>query len=438
VTAAMRRSLVSLGVPNYRRYFAGQVVSVSGNWMQIVAETWLVLKLTHSGVFVGLTSALQFLPILLAGVWGGLLADRIPKRRLLSVTQPLMATPALALWALVVTGAVQVWMVLALVFVRGCVTAFDNPARQAFVIEMVGAERVVNAVSLNSVLVHSSRIIGPALAGGVIALTGVGPCFLVNAATFGVMFIALRRMDPGELEAGRPAAREPGQLRSTLAYVRRTPELLVPLVLMAVVGTLSFNFQVVLPLFAHFTFDGSASVYSALLAAMALGSVGGALVAGARGRISPALISGAALAFGTFMLLTAAAPALPVALALLPLVGAASVTFAAGINSALQLAVDPERRGQIMALYAIVFLGSTPIGGPLLGWVCEAAGPRAGLLLGGVAAVAAGVGARIAFARAEGASAPRERVRASGSAASSAPARTRHGHRSAARPRLPV
>jgi MFS family permease len=210
-------------------------------------------------------------------------------------------------------------------------------------------------------------------------------------------------------------------------------------VLMAVVGTLSFNFQVVLPLFAHFTFHGSAAVYSALMAAMAVGSVVGALVAGARGRVSPALISGSALAFGAFMLLTAGAPALPVALVLLPFVGAASVTFAAGINSALQLTVDPDKRGRVMALYSIVFLGSTPIGGPLLGWVCQAAGPRAGLVLGGLAAVGAGLAARVAFARtAPPAREERERVRVSGSAASSAPAQTRRGHRSAARPRLPV
>ncbi|HEY2636430.1 MAG TPA: MFS transporter, partial [Solirubrobacteraceae bacterium] len=280
MTAALRRSLRSLEVRNYRRYFAGQVVSTSGNWMQIVAEVWLVLRLTDSGLFVGLTSALQFLPVLLVGAWGGLLADRIPKRRLLSITQPLMAVPALTLFVLVTTGAVQVWMVLALVFVRGTVNAFDNPARQAFVIEMVGADRVVNAVSLNSVIVQAARIFGPAIAGAVIALSGVGPCFALNSATFGVMWLTLRAIDPAELHAGRPASREPGQVRQAVAYVRRTPELLIPLALMAVVGMLSFNFQVVLPLLAHFTFDGSAATYSALTAAMAVGAIAGALASG--------------------------------------------------------------------------------------------------------------------------------------------------------------
>jgi MFS family permease len=400
VTAALRRSLLSLGVPNYRRYFTGQVVSLSGNWMQIVAEMWLVLKLTNSGVVVGLTSALQFLPILVAGAWGGLLADRLSKRRVLSITQPLMALPALTLFVLVTTGVVQAWMVLALVFARGSITAIDNPARQAFVFEMVGAERVVNAVSLNSVLVQSARIFGPAVAGLVIALAGVGPCFALNAGTFVVMWIALRRIDPDELQVGRPAGREPGQVRSGLAYVRRTPELLIPLALMLAVGTLSFNFQVVLPLLARFTFHGTAAVYSALTAAMALGAVAGALTSGARGRVSPVLLAGSAGAFGALMLVAAAAPSLPVVLAVLPFVGAASVTLSAGVNSALQLAVDPAMRGRVMALFAIVFMGSTPIGGPLVGWVSQAAGPRAGLALGGVAAVLAGAGAHLAFTRA--------------------------------------
>ena len=367
--------------------------------MQTVAEMWLMVKLTGSGAYVGLTAGLQFLPILLFGAWGGLLADRIPKRKLLSFTQPAMAVPALTLWALTASGHVAAWMVLALVIVRGSINALDNPARQSFVVEMVGADRVVNAVALNSVIVHSSRIIGPAAAGAVIAVLGVAPCFLINAFSFLAMLVALRSMNPAALSAPRPAARKRGELRAAWRYVARTPELRIPLAMMAVVGTVSFNFQVLLPLLAEFTWHGSASTYAALTAAMGVGSVAGALAAGARARVTPRLIVAASLAFGAAELLVAAAPSLHAQLAFLVALGAASVTFSAGVNSSLQIAVEPALRGRVMALYSVVFLGSTPIGAPLVGWLAQAAGPRAGLLAGALAALAAGLGARYAFSR---------------------------------------
>jgi MFS family permease len=400
VSAGIRRTFASLSVPNYRRYFGGQVVSITGNWMQTVAEMWLMIELTGSGVSVGLTAALQFLPIMLFGAWGGLLADRMPKRRLLTVTQSLMVLPALTLWALTVNGSVEVWMVYALVLARGAVNAVDNPARQSFAIEMVGPDRVVNAVALNSVIVHTARILGPAAAGGVIALLGVGPCFLINAISFAAMIAALRAMDPAALHAPpRLAGRERGQLSSALRHVRHTPGLRIPLAMMALVGTLSFNFQVLLPLLASFTWHGTAATYTALAVAMGVGSVAGALAAGARGRVGPRLLVAAAAAFGVAELLVAAAPTVPLQLlALIPL-GAVSVTFAAGVNSAIQLAVEPAMRGRVMALYSVVFLGSTPIGAPLVGWIAEVAGPRAGLVLGAVAALVAAAGARVAFAR---------------------------------------
>jgi MFS family permease len=400
VTAALRRSFGSLSVPNYRRYFAGQVVSISGNWMQTVAEVWLILRLTDSGTVVGLAAALQFLPILLAGVWGGLLADRVPKRLLLSATQVLNLAPVLAMWVLTASGAVEAWMVLGLIFVRGSVNAIDNPARQSFVVEMVGAERVVNAVSLNSVLVHTARIVGPAAAAVVIAVFGVATCFLLNALTFLVMLVALRSMEAGELAPAPRAARAPGQLRSALRHVLATPALRIPLAMMAVVGMLSFNFQVLLPLLAKFTWHGTASSYAALTAAMGVGSIAGALASGARGRVGPRLLTAACAGFGLTTLVAAAAPTYPLQLLALVPLGAMSVTFAAGINSALQLAVEPELRGRVMALYSVVFVGSTPVGGPLAGWLAEIAGPRAGLVLGGVAALVAAAAARRAFARA--------------------------------------
>jgi len=401
VSAAVRRSFGSLSVPNYRRYFAGQIVSLSGNWMQMVAEVWLILELTGSGVMVGMTTALQFLPILLFGAWGGLLADRFDKRRLLMATQAVMALPALALFAIVAAGTVQPWMVLVLVFFRGSVNAIDNPTRQSFAIEMVGPERVVNAVSLNSVLIHSARLVGPALAAIAIAIAGVGLCFALNALTFVAMIVALWRMDPAELEAPPPAVRERGAVRAGLRYVRRTPALVVPLALMALVGTFGLNFQVILPLLARFSFDGGASTYAALVAAMGVGSVIGALLTGAHGRTDARLIAGSALAFGLLALLAALMPSIALELPVLALLGAAAVTFAAAINSSLQLAVEPQMRGRVMALYSIVFLGSTPIGGPLAGWLAEAYDPRVALLLAAVAGLSAAWAARASLARIE-------------------------------------
>ncbi len=399
MSAAVRRSFDSLSVPNYRRYFTGQIVSVSGNWMQMVAEVWLMLSLTGSGVAVGMTTALQFLPILLFGAWGGVLADRFSKRRLLMVTQGLMALPAIALFAIVSAGAVEPWMVLALVFVRGTVNAVDNPTRQSFPIEMVGPERVVNAVSLNSVLIHASRLLGPGLAALAIAIAGVGPCFALNALTFAAMIVALWRMDPAELSAPPVTGRERGAVRAGLRYVRRTPALAVPLALMALVGTFGLNFQVILPLLARFSFDGGATAYAGLVAAMGVGSVIGALLTGAHGRTDARLIAGAALSFGILALLAALMPSILLEIPVLALLGAAAVTFAAAINSSLQLAVEPAMRGRVMALYSIVFLGSTPIGGPLAGWLSEAYDPRVALLLAAIAGLSAAWAARVCLAR---------------------------------------
>ena len=399
MSAAVRRSFDSLTVPNYRRYFGGQIISLSGNWMQMVAEIWLILSLTGSGVMVGMTTALQFLPILLFGAWGGLLADRFDKRRLLIVTQAVMALPALALFAIVAAGTVQPWMVLALVFFRGSVNAIDNPTRQSFAIEMVGPERVVNAVSLNSVLIHSARLVGPALAAIAIAIAGVGPCFALNSLTFVAMIFALWRMDPAELEAPPPAVRERGAVRAGLRYVRCTPALMVPLALMALVGTFGLNFQVILPLLARFSFNGGASTYAALVAAMGIGSVVGALFTGAHGRTDARLIAGSALAFGLLALLAALMPSVALELPVLALLGAAAVTFAAAINSSLQLAVEPQMRGRVMALYSIVFLGSTPIGGPLAGWLAEAYDPRVALLLAAIAGLSAAWAAHVSLTR---------------------------------------
>ena len=399
MTEALGRSFASLSIPNFRRYFTGQLVSLSGNWMQMIAEMWVVLSLTGSGVAVGATTALQFLPMLIFGAWGGLIADRVPKRRLLLLTQVLHMIVPLTMFALAAEGALVPWVVFVLVFVRGCVNAVDYPTRQAFVMEMVGSDRVVNAVSLNGVLVHSARVIGPAFAGVLIATVGVEPCFALNAASFAVMIWALSGMDTDQLQATEVVPREPGAVRAGLAYVRRSPELWIPLGLMGIVGTLGYNFQAVLPLLARFTFDGGASAYAALVAAMGVGAIIGALINGARGSVTPALLVGAALVFGALSLVAAGAPTLALEVVALAPLGAATVTLAASVNSSLQLASEPSMRGRVMALYSIVFLGSTPIGGPLSGWLSEAVDPRAALVMAGVAAIVAGLLARVAFDR---------------------------------------
>jgi MFS family permease len=400
VSAGLRRSFASLKVPNYRRYFAGQVVSLSGNWIQIVAEVWLIVALTGSGFSVGVAAALQFLPLLLFAPLGGVLADRYDKRRLLLLTQSLMVIPAVAMLALTATGVITVGMVYALILLRGLLLAVDNPARQSFVSELVGSDRVVNAVALNSVMIHTARLTGPAIAGVLIAFAGLSFCFALNALSYVAMLIALVRMAPEELDRSQRSARERGQVREALAEVRRRPELRIPLGMMVAIGTLTFNFQVLLPLLARFTWDGDATLYAALTSAMGVGAIVGALVAGARGRVAPGLLVVSALAFGATTLAAAAAPTLPVQLAVLILAGAASVTFAAGVNSSLQLAAAGPFRGRVMSLYTVVFLGSTAVGAPLVGWLAELAGPRAGLVLGGAAAVGAAAWGAVAYARA--------------------------------------
>jgi MFS family permease len=399
VKPALGRSFASLSVPNYRRYFFGQIVSLSGTWMQTVGELWLVLTLTGSAVAVGITTALQFTPILLFGAWAGVLADRMDKRKLLICTQTAMAIPALVLWALAASGIVESWMVFAVVFARGAVNAFDNPARQSFVVELVGPKRVVNAVGLNSAIVQCARVAGPALAGIVIATAGVSTAFLINAVSFIAMIVALRGMRPEELERNEPTPRRSGQLRSAVRYVRATPRLYIPLLLTAVVGTLSFNFQTLLPLLARFTFHGHAGTYAALTTAMGVGAVVGALMASARPTVGPKLLVGAAAMFGAMLVAAASAPDLVLEVVVLAFTGAASVTFASSVNSFLQLNVRPSMRGRVMALYSVVFLGSNPIGGPLMGWIAGTAGPRMGLLVGAAAALASAVVARGAFAR---------------------------------------
>lgn len=389
-----RMTFSALSVPNYRRYFVGQTISLVGTWMQTTAQAWLVLTLTNSSTDLGFIIALQTLPILLLGPYAGVIADRVDKRRLMVVLQSLMGVQALVLGILTVTHHIHLWEVCVLAVVLGLNNTFENPARQAFVLEMVGADDLRNAVTLNSVIVNAARAVGPAIAGVLIATVGVGTCFLANAASFVAVVVSLVTMNKGALDPSPPSQRAKGQMREGLAYVRHNRRLAIPLLMMGMVGMLTYEFQVSLPVLARQTFHGNSEVYGFMTAAMGIGAVVGGLVTAARGSTGVRPLVVAATGFGIVTLLAALAPNLPLELVALAMVGWGSVAFLALGNSTLQLNSDPSMRGRVMALWAVAFLGSTPIGGPTIGWVIRESNPRVGLAVGAVTCfVAAGVGA---------------------------------------------
>ena len=384
----------ALALPNFRLFFAGQSVSLVGTWMQVVAQGWLVLVLTHSATKVGLLVAIQTLPILFLAPYGGLVADRLNKRVLLIGLQTFLGLIALLLGILTVTHVVTLWEVYAIAFVLGIANAFENPTRQSFLLEMVGASTVRNAVSLNSVMVNAARAVGPAIAGIIIAVGGLGICFLINAASYIAVVACLLLMNVAALMPSPPAQRARGQLVDGFRYIRRTQSLLIPLVMMAIVGCFAYEFQVTLPYMAQHAFNGGSRTYGFMTAAMGLGAVVGGLYVAARGRTGIATMVRASIIFGAVILATALAPNVALAIVALFFVGAASVSLMARGNSTLQLTSEPEMRGRVMAFWAVAFLGTTPIGGPIAGWVAETFGARWGLILGAVAClVAAGVGA---------------------------------------------
>lgn len=414
--AAVHRTFHSLGSSrNFRLYFFGQVVSATGTWVNATAAAWLVLKLTGSGVALGLNISLLFLPILLLGAWGGVVADRYDKRRILVWTQVSYAVIAFALFAVVATDIVRLWMVFALSLAAGIVTALDNPTRQSFYVEMVGEDSVMNAVSLNSAAFTGSRILGPALAGALISTAGIGVCFLVDGVSFLAVITALLMMRVRELHPQTRSTRARGHLMAGLRYVWHTDELRRPLLVMAVVFALSFNFAVFLPLLAERTFHGDAGTFGALSALAGLGSFLGAIVMANRDR-RPTMhrLAVFVTACGAALVLSGLAPTLPLALAAMVPLGFAVMAFMITANTMLQLHARPEARGRVMALYGVVFLGSTPIGSPIAGWVGQHLGPRVGLVGGGVVALALGVGLVLQRRRRMMSDAPRPMVPRSG------------------------
>ncbi|MFC7918300.1 MFS transporter [Streptomyces sp. NPDC057386] len=392
----------SLKIRNYRLFFLGQVVSNTGTWMQRIAQDWLVLGLTGSATAVGVTTALQFLPMLLFGLYGGVLVDRLPKRRTLLFTQSAMAVTGLALAVLTLSGHVQVWHVYLAAFLVGLATVLDNPARQSFVTEMVGRDQLQNAVSLNSANFQSARLVGPAVAGLMITGVGTGWAFLFNGLSFVAPITGLLLMRARELHVIEPAPRGKGQLREGLRYVAGRPELIWPIALVGFIGTFGFNFPVYLSAFADDVFHAGAGSYSLFNTLMAVGSLVGALLAARRGTARMRVLIVAAVTFGVLEMIAALAPSLWLFALFMAPIGMFGMTVNVTANTSVQMATDPAMRGRVMALYMMVFMGGTPIGAPIAGWITDTYGVRAGLAVGGAVSALAATGIALARARVGG------------------------------------
>ncbi len=399
----MTTTFRSLRIRNYRLFAAGQLVSNTGTWMQRIAQDWLVLALTHSGIALGVVTALQFLPILLFSVWGGALADRYRKRVMLMITQTSMGLLAAVLGGLTLSGAVTVWQIYVFALALGAVTALDTPARQSFVVEMVGPEQLQNAVSLNSANFNLARIVGPAVAGVMIGLfsseiTGSGWVFLINAISYAAVVGSLAAIRVRELIPAKPVERRRGQQIEGFRYLRTRPDLLAVLGTVLIFGTFGLNFPVLLPLFTTRVFHSGASAYGMLSAIMAVGSLTGALLAARRGTARIRIVLGGAVAFGVLEAVSAVMPDFATFALLLLLTGTAGLTVATTANAVMQTSVTPQLRGRVMGVYLLVFMGGTPIGSPLVGWMAGALGVRWTLALCGVATALSAVSAAYALA----------------------------------------
>lgn len=396
----------SLRVPNYRLFATGQIVSLVGTWGQRVAQDWLVLDLSGgSPVALGIAVALQFSPTLVLSLWAGVIADRYDKRRLLIASQFAMGLCALVLGLLDVGGIVQLWHVYLLCLLLGCFSAVDIPVRQAFVMELVGRDRVTNAVALNSMTFNMARIVGPAVAGLAIVAIGTGWVFLANAASFAGVLTGLALLDPARLLRSAPVPRAPGQLRAGLGYVRRRADLLTLLALVFFVATFGLNFHTMLPVVARNVFGRGADAYGLLATLLAVGTLGGATFAArrsGRGRPRLTLVLGAAASFGLLEVLVGLMPSYGAFGLMLVPCGAAALIFTTAANATVQLSVDPAMRGRVMGLYMLLFLGGNPIGGPLMGWIAEQAGGRAPIVLGGAVTMLAALVCGAVLARRAG------------------------------------
>ncbi|GAB2598488.1 MFS transporter [Kribbella endophytica] len=389
-------------VRNFRLYASGAIISNTGTWMQRVAQDWLVLELTHSGTALGIVTGLQFLPALLLSPYAGLVADRFPKRRVLTITQLAMGSVALVLGTLAVTGVVQAWHVFALAFLFGVGTAFDAPTRQAFVVEMVGKDDLQNAVGLNSASFNAARLIGPGLAGLLIAWIGTGPVIIINGFSYAAVILSLWLMVPDELHTPKMAGREKGMIRDGMRYLWRRPDLMMVLVAVFFAGTFGLNFQMTSALMATSAFHKGAGEYGILGSILAIGSLIGALLAARRVRTRGRLVIGAALAFGVMDVVSGLMPTYLSFAAVLPLVGFTALTMLTAANATMQLGIEPTMRGRVMALYMTVLMGGTPIGSPFIGWIGQEFGARWSLVVGGGLTILGTVGSVLYFSRRQG------------------------------------
>ena len=381
----------SLRIRNYRIYFLGQLTAMTGVWMQVIALAWLVLELTGSGTSLGLVIGSRFLPVLLLGPWGGLLADRSDTRRVLRWAQAAAAVLALTMALLVITDWITLWAVYLLAVSLGLTNVVDGPARQSFISELVPDTHLRNAVTLNSVMVYTAQIVGPAIAGGVIALTGVGVVYAIYAATCMAVIVSLVLIDDSQLQIAPRQPAGKGQIREGLRYVRQTPALLATVVMLAVAGTFAWEYQITIPLLAKEVFDGDAGTLGLLMSCMGIGAITGGLMSASRETATPRSLALACMLWGITLLGAALVPFLWLAPFAMLAVGYGSILFTSTSKSALQLGASPQMRGRVMALWSMCVTGSTPIGAPIVGWVGDHIGPRWSLGVGTIAAV--GVGA---------------------------------------------
>lgn len=396
--SAMFRALES---PNYRLWAGGALVSNVGTWMQRVAQDWLVLTVltNHSGTAVGITTALQFLPMLLLGPYAGVLADRYRKRVILLWTQTAMGICGLIVGLLVVMGVAQLWHVYLAALALGLAAAIDGPARQAFVSELVGPDKLSNAVALNSASFNSARLTGPAIAGVLIAWIGTGPVFLLNAASFVAVIVSLCRVKASELEPATPVARGKHQLTEGLRYVRQRPDLVLILLMVGLLGAFGLNFQVTNSLMSTAEFGMGPEEFGFLGSIMAVGTLGGALLAARRSGPRLRFMLGGALSLGAFTVLASIAPSFWIYAAVLIPVGLASITFLNSCNTTIQLSVEPQFRGRVLALYLAILQGGTAVGAPLMGWIGTEFGARWAVASGGAVVVLTAVACVVLVSR---------------------------------------
>ncbi len=393
VAAGSRATFRSFETRNFRVYFAGQAVSQTGNWLTRIGQTLLVLHLTGDGFAVGIVTACEFLPMLLFGAWAGLIADRSDKRRLLIIVQILAMLQSFAMAALAFMDRPPLAAIYAIALVGGCVFAFDFPTRRAFVVELVAEKDVTNAISLNTAVMNLARVVGPALAGLLIATVGYAWCFTLDAFTYVAVLAGLFLIDPRQLRAAPITAKAKGQLRAGLRYARSVPNVWIPLVVVAIVGVLAYNFQVVVPLVVTHSYGGSVATFTLLFSVFSVGSLVGALAGARRHTVGIPTVVGTCTAFAASMFIFAAVPSIGWAFPAILIVGWASTFFMTAATAIVQISSTPVMQGRVSALQGIVIVGSTPIGAPLLGFICDRYGARAGLLVGGIAAlVAAGWG----------------------------------------------